>query len=97
MDDKEAFETVKELVSSILLECQKYALKDGIDPLFVIKTVGVALADLAEKKPNMEWIDELYLEVKSKWNKIRALPDANPDERAFLVHLMEKIEKNTDN
>lgn len=42
------------------------------------------------------WIDELYLEIKSRWNRIRALPDANPEECAFLVHLMEEIEKNTD-
>ena len=50
MNDKEAFEATKELVSNILLECQMYALKDGIDPLFVIKTVGIALVNLAESK-----------------------------------------------
>lgn len=50
-----------------------------------------------EKKDTMRtWIDELYLEIKSRWNKIRALPDASPEECAFLVHLMEEIEKNTD-
>lgn len=48
MDDKEAFEAVKELLSNVLLECQTYALKDGIDPSFVIKTVGIALVKLAE-------------------------------------------------
>ena len=42
------------------------------------------------------WIDELYLEIKARWNRIRGLPDANHEECAFLVHLMEEIEKNTD-
>lgn len=42
------------------------------------------------------WIDELYLEIKARWNRIRGLPDVNPEECAFLVHLMEEIEKNTD-
>ena len=41
------------------------------------------------------WIDDLYLEIKARWNRIRALPDANPDECTFLVHLMEEIEKCT--
>lgn len=42
------------------------------------------------------WIDNLYLKIKSRWNKIRALPNANQDECRFLVYLMEEIEKNTD-
>ena len=42
------------------------------------------------------WIDELYLEVKSRWNRIRGLQDANLEECAFLVHLIEDIENNTD-
>lgn len=53
MNDKEAFEAVRELVSTILLECQRYALNDGIDPLFVIKTVGTALVNLAESKTRL--------------------------------------------
>lgn len=43
------------------------------------------------------WIDELYLEIKARWNRTRVLSDVNPNECAFLVHLMEEIEKNTDN
>ena len=42
------------------------------------------------------WIDDLYLEIKARWNRIRALPDTDTDECAFLVHLMEEIEKCTD-
>lgn len=41
------------------------------------------------------WIDELYLEIKARWNRIRA-KSGHSDECRFLVHLMEEIEKNTD-
>lgn len=41
------------------------------------------------------WIDELYLEIKARWNRKRA-ESGNSDECSFLVHLMEEIEKNTD-
>jgi hypothetical protein len=41
------------------------------------------------------WIDELYIEIKTRWNRLRA-EGGNPDECSFLIHLMEAIEKNTD-
>jgi len=41
------------------------------------------------------WIDELYLEIKAHWNRIRA-EGGQSDECRFLVHLMEEIERNTD-
>ena len=41
------------------------------------------------------WIDELYLEIKARWNRIR-VESGNSDECRFLVHLMEEIEQNTD-
>lgn len=62
----------------------------------VVKNVACINGDRLKEHFMRTWIDELYLEIKSRWNRIRALPDANPDECAFLVHLMEEIEKNTD-
>ena len=41
------------------------------------------------------WIDELYIEIKARWNRLRA-EGGRSDECSFLVHLMEEIEKNTD-
>lgn len=41
------------------------------------------------------WIDELYIEIKARWNRLRA-EGGRSDECRFLVHLMEEIEKNTD-
>lgn len=45
-----------------------------------------------------EWIDDVYREIKARWNRKRALPesDRNRDELQFLVYLMEVIERNTD-
>lgn len=42
------------------------------------------------------WIDEMYLEIKRRWNQIRALPYSSSEECRFLVHLMETIEQNTE-
>lgn len=37
-------------------------------------------------------IDKIYLEIKTKWNKLRIKQDPDPDVLRFLVHLMEMIE-----
>ena len=41
----------------------------------------------------MNWIADLYIEIKARWNILRANPNADADELKFLVHLMEEIEK----
>lgn len=42
------------------------------------------------------WIDELYLEIRDHRNRKRAERAENADECRFLNHLMEEIEKNSD-
>ena len=36
-------------------------------------------------------LDQIYLEIKAKWNELR-LAGADPDVLKFLVHLMDEIE-----
>lgn len=43
MNDKEAEMATAELVAKILLECKKYADRDGLDFLFVIKVAAEAM------------------------------------------------------
>ena len=38
-------------------------------------------------------IDRVYLEIKSKWNRLRIKQDSDPDILRFLIHLMEMIEE----
>ena len=38
-------------------------------------------------------IDRVYLEIKSKWNRLRIKQDSDPDILRFLIRLMEMIEE----
>ena len=40
----------------------------------------------------MTLIDKIYIEIKTKWNKLRVKQDSDPDILRFLVYLMELIE-----
>lgn len=40
-----------------------------------------------------EKLNDVYLEVKAKWNKLRVKPEADEDILRFLIKLMEMIEE----
>lgn len=43
MNDEEALKATAELVAKIMLECKKYADRDGLDFLFVVQTTAKAM------------------------------------------------------
>ena len=45
MNDEEAMRATAELVTKILLECKKYADRDGLDFVFVVKTTAEAMME----------------------------------------------------
>ena len=45
MNDEEAMRATKELLTKILMECKKYADRDGLDFGFVVKTTAEAMLE----------------------------------------------------
>ena len=45
MNDEEAMRAAAELVTKILMECKKYADRDGLDFGFVVKTTAEAMLE----------------------------------------------------
>ena len=51
----------------------------------------MSLANNRQIKGGDAMLDQIYLEIKAKWNELR-LAGADPDVLKFLVHLMSEIE-----
>ena len=88
-------EAIKDLIKEAVSDVTELIMEDGIDE----DTARVYLVLKKYQKPVAKLIDlgyeELYLEIKARWNRIR-VESGNSDECRFLVHLMEEIEQNTD-